>query len=971
LFGIGTSLRRSSARLPNPEALTNFFEQLRASQYRLDPRQLAAAHRILLSAHAENWAIERLRFVLMILLAKTRQEQSDFDGQFDRWLGIIKESRPTGLATWLARRSRAGLITLIVMLAAVSGFLAMRAWYIGAPSRTIPTGDVIMRQLDVKLITRAVEAVSSLGLADMLRAGAVVPLALFAAFMLLRRRRRALWLAARAKGETIEFDQLESAPALGSVFGGSAVYEIARELRRHRPVPVLELDIDRTVEATARQAGHFSAVWRQRVRRPEYVVLIEENSYRDHIARILDAGMDALKKLEVTIQRFYYNSDPRVVVADDRQRTPIRLAALAERGRHARLIIFGSGRGLVNPLTDKLGARLRYALQPWMERTFLSTEPVATWGSREHQLLRDGFSLGTASTAGLIAVATRVAQGTQGGALLEPRLKISYAPLVSLESGARGREAFIAPTEAVEERRGPEARQRFKPQADSLLAPSLVLFSTAASVEAGVFSLSAAIEVILAITIYWTIAIYLETQAHLWASVIIAPLLLLRSDTSVALALRWFEQYVHTGFGGSAATAIRDFQVWSATAVAAIIVPLATILLAQLMLQGPVSWITPASAFIVAYLAAQVGTAIVLGIAANQFPALCEWRWLTLAMAAAAVLSVTTGVALAGIKTLPAVLVIVSISGLAIAGVQGAPIATAVINRSRLSAEAETRGVTVALGLVRQAPHLLAIFAPGAFVGAWVRSLAIRFAATARHPLHGLRALPDNWWKAVFVVDFRHPPELIPGYNRSDLLQPSFLLSEARNAEKFLVRYVYILAFTVLFAPAYLYRLTIKSTCWAYLPLVYFMRPLRFADNPTTVLDRILMDPKEWARWMVLAATIMGLIAGNFDVAKQLLYLPVLSPLEFMFVIEVTNVKTWQWFLLAEGVITVVVMLRAKALKSSLRYKLIAGPEAEIDWRRPASHIEYLIRVRNIVTWIGIVPIILHALTSLVRHSIS
>jgi hypothetical protein len=413
----------SDVRLPDPDSLISFFEQLRAARYRIDPRQLAAAYRILLSAHLDNWTVDHLQFVLMILFAKTKQEQLDFKEHFDRWLGIREPTKPTRLAHAIARATRGVLITALIVLVVIPAIPVISAFVTQSPLQqsgiTPPPGP--------SGLGPALGAIGSIGLVEAVRASALVPLAIFGTWLLLRWLRLAPWLGARTLiGETLEFDQIDASPAIGHVFRSSALSTTARELRRHRPVASLELDIDRTVESTAQQAGHFSAVWRHRVRRPEYVILIEESGERDHIARILDAAIEVLKKLEVPIRRYYYRGDPRVVANDDPNRSPLSLASLAERERNARLLILGSGRGLINPLNNQLGSRIALALQPWSDKIFLSTEPMEIWGEREHQLLRQGFSVGTASTAGFMSVATRVAQGSsQIGELLEGQLKFS------------------------------------------------------------------------------------------------------------------------------------------------------------------------------------------------------------------------------------------------------------------------------------------------------------------------------------------------------------------------------------------------------------------------------------------------------------------------------------------------------------------------------------------------------------------
>jgi hypothetical protein len=67
-----------------------------------------------------------------------------------------------------------------------------------------------------------------------------------------------------------------------------------------------------------------------------------------------------------------------------------------------------------------------------------------------------------------------------------------------------------------------------------------VWWSTDKSVADSVPSVLAALETVVAVGAYWAIAIYFETTTHLWVSIYVAPLLLLRSDQSIAVGARWF-----------------------------------------------------------------------------------------------------------------------------------------------------------------------------------------------------------------------------------------------------------------------------------------------------------------------------------------------------------------------------------------------------------------------------------------------
>jgi hypothetical protein len=71
-----------------------------------------------------------------------------------------------------------------------------------------------------------------------------------------------------------------------------------------------------------------------------------------------------------------------------------------------------------------------------------------------------------------------------------------------------------------------------------------VLYSTPASVRARWPSVLACVETAVAVATYWWIALRFDTQRHLWISVCVAPLLLLRSKASIARGVKWFTAYI-------------------------------------------------------------------------------------------------------------------------------------------------------------------------------------------------------------------------------------------------------------------------------------------------------------------------------------------------------------------------------------------------------------------------------------------
>jgi hypothetical protein len=87
---------------------------------------------------------------------------------------------------------------------------------------------------------------------------------------------------------------------------------------------------------------------------------------------------------------------------------------------------------------------------------------------------------------------------------------------------------------------------------------SFVLCSSRDSTSNGVFSILGALEVILAVTGYWVVAAWMHAQGHLFLAVLVAPLLLLRSDESITLGNSWFR-----GVEDKATSVVNSSVNWS------------------------------------------------------------------------------------------------------------------------------------------------------------------------------------------------------------------------------------------------------------------------------------------------------------------------------------------------------------------------------------------------------------------------
>ncbi|MCO6491630.1 MAG: WG repeat-containing protein [Phaeodactylibacter sp.] len=173
-------------------------------------------------------------------------------------------------------------------------------------------------------------------------------------------------------------------------------------LRRRALGEAVRLDLPATIHSTVKQAGRLSFRYRQQTRPPEYLFLVERHSQYDHRARLYDLIYHKLRENEVYALRYFYDGDLRLCF-DERAPHGVGLKELAQKYGASRLLIVGSGHGLLSPMTGKL-SKWTNVFSSWRQRAILSPLPSDTWGRREERLAEQ-FQLAPASLQGLEALA--------------------------------------------------------------------------------------------------------------------------------------------------------------------------------------------------------------------------------------------------------------------------------------------------------------------------------------------------------------------------------------------------------------------------------------------------------------------------------------------------------------------------------------------------------------------------------------
>lgn len=125
----------------------------------------------------------------------------------------------------------------------------------------------------------------------------------------------------------------------------------------------------------------------------------------------------------------------------------------------------------------------------------------------------------------------------------------------------------------------------------------------------------------------------------------------------------------------------------------------------------------------------------------------------------------------------------------------------------------------------------MALFIPFLPLGILLRGFAIRLFATLKNPLAGLAQLPENWRESLLTIDFLHSPELLPQASVVDKDLSVKGLWETRK-KYFHVEKVFLgILLLCLYLPAIAYRWSLKATAWLWFPLALSLTPPLPAQN--------------------------------------------------------------------------------------------------------------------------------------------
>lgn len=260
---------------------------------------------------------------------------------------------------------------------------------------------------------------------------AIIPLAFWLFFYQWYRRRPLVLQRARSREEPEKKRQLPDDPESSlTLFGALDLRRPLQAMRAHRAAPSSSYDFRQSVVATAKAGGYLTLVPERRPALPEYPLIIEQLSGKDHVAALGRALAERLTAERVAATAYTFSTDIRVLRGDPRRL--LGLGDLLNRHGDETVILVSDGDALIDPLTETASSSVAELLA-WSNPVLLTPIPLQRWSRRERTLAEAGLLVLPATPEGLEQLSQKLAGNVE---LQSPALHLRAGRLSNIRREA-------------------------------------------------------------------------------------------------------------------------------------------------------------------------------------------------------------------------------------------------------------------------------------------------------------------------------------------------------------------------------------------------------------------------------------------------------------------------------------------------------------------------------------------------------
>jgi hypothetical protein len=389
--------------LDNDE-LAIFIENLRLAGYDIGTTELFRAQDLLVALAAQGKLPSNLadmKTLLMPILCHSPKEQEDFDWHFTNWahkFESLKTPEPKPLtflqALWQDTKQAIKNLKWFLSLALIV-FLLLSVFPnfidVEEPAENLnPIPEIPLQPITPTLIDTKPDSQYWWWVVILLS-----PILFAWLFWYLWLRNKAQpYLTRKSTSQPPNIKQLFAKNINEGLFQSVGLTRVAQQLRKHTSIATDALDLKATIKHTIKAGGWFTPVTGYTKIIPEYLVLIDRSTFKDHQTHLIDALINQLITQGVFVARYYFDGDPRHCYPENDELPPQLLTELADQYPTHRLLMFAESDDFIDPIT---GESVRWIEQfsVWHQKTFFTLEQPGQWGYPEKLLEQANFLIRT------------------------------------------------------------------------------------------------------------------------------------------------------------------------------------------------------------------------------------------------------------------------------------------------------------------------------------------------------------------------------------------------------------------------------------------------------------------------------------------------------------------------------------------------------------------------------------------------
>ncbi len=203
----------------------------------------------------------------------------------------------------------------------------------------------------------------------------------------------------------------------------SEMDDVAQTMRKRIGDSATFLHIKKTISKTVDNAGFFEPVYESRTQQMEFLVLIDQKNARDQQVRLFDYLIELLKKQNVYILKFYYNTSP-LLCYNENGRTS--LEKLSSQYPDHVLLLFGDAYQFIYKDYHAIDKNMLQFLERWPLKAIMTPVAFLDWGYREQEVLLEHLPVFPVDIAGQLLLMEKLFDETVDILIVLKRHKNSF-----------------------------------------------------------------------------------------------------------------------------------------------------------------------------------------------------------------------------------------------------------------------------------------------------------------------------------------------------------------------------------------------------------------------------------------------------------------------------------------------------------------------------------------------------------------